>query len=156
MGGAGLLFRSSVLTRGEWELGTKESSRHRRLSVIRSPEVTGVSLAFITRGTPARLGSPPRSRCHAFCGTTFGCREIWGWCSGEQGRACAQDPQQPSSQTRWEIKGQIRADFPMHGSRDFDNGLLSNMRTKVNTLCSPCEDGLMCFSGKMLCVAGAT
>ena len=51
--------------------------------------------------------------------------------------------------------GQIRADFPMRSFGDFDNGLLPNMRTKANTLCSPCEDGLMCFSGKMLCLAGA-
>lgn len=74
---------------------------------------------------------------------------------GEQGRACAQDPQQSFSETRWEIMGQIRADFPMCSFGDFDNGLLPNMRTKANTLCSPCEDGLMCFSGKMLCLAGA-
>ena len=101
-------------------------------------------------------GSPPHSGRCAFGGTTFGCHELWGWCSREQGRACAQDPQQPSSQTRWEIKGQTRADFPVRGFRDFDSRLLPNMRTKANTLCSLCEDGLLCFSGKMLCLAGAT
>lgn len=99
-------------------------------------------------------GSPPHSGSRAFCGTTFGCRELWGWCRGEQGRACPQDPQQSFSETKWEIMGQIRADFPMRSFGDFDNGLLPNMRTKANTLCSPCEDGLMCFSGKMLCLAG--